>query len=344
MDVQNRIIGLLFPSEPPASGLLQSADQGAGIPWWIWALIVIGVLILLWSWFTRPKKKGEPPAEIKPSFVQPQASSLPPVAKGEPAAPAAAKAVPLAEESIAPVPAAEPVPAVEAPSALAAAGALSLAGEPAATVPAAEEAVASIPEAPTALAAVESAEPAREAPERPVRPSAPAEAAPPQADDLTAIEGIGPKVASLLRAEGITTFAELAAADPARLKDVLKGADLQMMDPATWPMQARLAADGKWEELKALQEQLKGGRHVSDDLTVLEGVGPRVSSLLNQAGIWTFAQLSAADPAHIREVLRAAGLSMMDPASWPQQARMAADGKWDELKSLQEHLKGGRRV
>ena len=295
------------------------------------------MLILLWSWFTRPKKKGEPPAESKPPFVQPRASSLPPVGTAEPAAPAAAKPVSLAEEPAAPAVVAEPVTAAEEAALPAAAKAVSLAEEPATPAPAVEEAVASIAEAPTALAAVE-------APEGAVPPAATEESAPPQADDLAAIEGIGPKVASLLKADGITTFAELAAADPARLKDVLKRADLQMMDPATWSMQARLAADGKWEELKALQEQLKGGRHVSDDLTVLEGVGPKVSSLLNQAGIWTFAQLSVADPAHIREVLRAAGLSMMDPASWPQQARMAADGKWDELKSLQEHLKGGRRT
>ena len=28
--------------------------------------------------------------------------------------------------------------------------------------------------------------------------------------------------------------------------------------------------------------------------------------------------------------------------SWPEQAQLASDGKWDELKELQDKLDGGR--
>lgn len=80
------------------------------------------------------------------------------------------------------------------------------------------------------------------------------------ADDLEAIEGIGPKIAGLLKAAGIGTFAELAAAEVASLSEILQGANLRLADPATWPEQAQLAADGKWDEFKALQDNLKGGR------------------------------------------------------------------------------------
>jgi|GEM_PF-3479437 len=80
-----------------------------------------------------------------------------------------------------------------------------------------------------------------------------------------------------------------------------------------------------------------------DDLKVIEGIGPKVARLLNEAGIFTFAQLAEADPVHLKQILEAAKLQMMDPASWPDQARLAAAGDWEALKQMQESLKGGRR-
>lgn len=85
----------------------------------------------------------------------------------------------------------------------------------------------------------------------------------PVADDLTRIEGIGPKISSLLQSADITTFARLAAADVSRLEQILSEADLAgLADPATWPEQARLAAAGEWDALETLQDELKGGRQV----------------------------------------------------------------------------------
>jgi len=83
------------------------------------------------------------------------------------------------------------------------------------------------------------------------------------ADDLTVVVGIGPKIAGMLRAGGITTYAELAAADANRLRDILLAARLWMVDPCTWPEQAGLAAAGNWHALKVLQGQLVGGRRKS---------------------------------------------------------------------------------
>lgn len=82
-------------------------------------------------------------------------------------------------------------------------------------------------------------------------------------DDLKRIEGIGPKISSILQAAGIATFAQLAQADVGRLRDILSQAGItQISDPTTWPEQARLAAAGDWAGLEALQAKLKGGRRL----------------------------------------------------------------------------------
>lgn len=90
----------------------------------------------------------------------------------------------------------------------------------------------------------------------------PAAAAPPAPDDLQRIEGIGPKISSLLQVAGITTFPQLAAADVGRLEQIVRDAGITIADPTTWPEQAGLAAAGRWSELEVLQEELKGGRRV----------------------------------------------------------------------------------
>lgn len=78
-------------------------------------------------------------------------------------------------------------------------------------------------------------------------------------DNLKRIEGIGPKIAGLLQHAGITTFAQLAETDINRLNGILRNANLSIANPATWPEQARLAAEGEWPELEKLQDELKGG-------------------------------------------------------------------------------------
>ena len=79
-------------------------------------------------------------------------------------------------------------------------------------------------------------------------------------DDLTSLEGIGPKVAKVLAGINITTFDDLAKADYAHLKTALDAAGYKYMDPAGWIDQARFAAKGDMVGLKKLQDTLKGGR------------------------------------------------------------------------------------
>ena len=80
-----------------------------------------------------------------------------------------------------------------------------------------------------------------------------------KADDLKKIEGIGPKIAETLAAAGIVTFADLAKAKPANIATIIEGVRGNHV-PDTWPKQAKLAADGKWDELKELQDNLDGGK------------------------------------------------------------------------------------
>lgn len=81
-------------------------------------------------------------------------------------------------------------------------------------------------------------------------------------DDLQIVEGIGPKIAEVLRQAGIETWQQLSMTSPYRLREILEAAGPQfnVHDPETWPRQAALAADEKWDELKALQDELTGGR------------------------------------------------------------------------------------
>lgn len=82
-------------------------------------------------------------------------------------------------------------------------------------------------------------------------------------DDLQRIEGIGPKLASVLGEAGIRTFAKLADTEVERLEQILQEADprlLRLANPSAWPEQAALASAGDWEALEALQKELKAGR------------------------------------------------------------------------------------
>jgi large subunit ribosomal protein L21 len=82
----------------------------------------------------------------------------------------------------------------------------------------------------------------------------------------------------------------------------------------------------------------------ADDLTKIEGIGPKVAGVLNGAGIFTFEDLANAKVADVQEVLNAAKLQMMNPEGWIPQAELAAKGDWDGFEKLQAELKGGRKV
>ena len=84
--------------------------------------------------------------------------------------------------------------------------------------------------------------------------------------------------------------------------------------------------------------------NAKDDLTKIEGIGPKIKEILWGGGILSFEDLASSNFPTIKKLLDAAGprFKMHDPGSWPRQSRLAADGKWDELKKLQDELDGGK--
>ncbi len=84
----------------------------------------------------------------------------------------------------------------------------------------------------------------------------------------------------------------------------------------------------------------------ADDLKKIEGIGPKIEELLNNAGIRTFAVLASTDASKVKEILNDAGsrYKSHDPTTWPAQSGMAAAGEWDKLNAWQDELDGGKVV
>jgi len=187
----------------------------------------------------------------------------------------------------------------------------------------------------------------------PAEAPAPVEAAPAVAkpDDLTQLSGIGPKASEALAAAGITTYAALAEANEPQLRHALHESD--MVPPAnvaSWPMQATYATKGDWQGLNKYNKRASEPSHHSaskskaakaaapDDLTQLSGIGPRISSILAEGGVTTYAQLEHTDPSELRKIIAQGGA--LPPSSldtWPTQASYAVRGDWQGLASYNSH-------
>lgn len=82
---------------------------------------------------------------------------------------------------------------------------------------------------------------------------------------------------------------------------------------------------------------------VKDDLTKIEGIGPKIQGLLNADGIWSFNQLANAPKTRLQKILDDAGpaYTIHKPRTWSAQAKLADEGNWDDLEHWQNQLKGG---
>lgn len=83
-----------------------------------------------------------------------------------------------------------------------------------------------------------------------------------------------------------------------------------------------------------------------NDLKIIEGIGPKISALLVEAGVDTWQKLSETPVEKLREILENGGkrFKIHDPSTWPQQAEFAANANWQKLKAYQDYLVGGRDV
>lgn len=82
-----------------------------------------------------------------------------------------------------------------------------------------------------------------------------------------------------------------------------------------------------------------------DDLKKIEGIGPKLERIMNGGGVWTFEQMADAKAEQLLMIIREEWPEnkVHDPTTWPEQAALARDAKWDELAILQDNLKGGKR-
>ena len=164
-------------------------------------------------------------------------------------------------------------------------------------------------------------------------------------DDLTQLVGIGPKAASALTAAGIATYAALSEANEPQIRRALHDADMTPPgNVSTWPMQASLASKGDWQGLMKLNEKQRAAAKPAaprteaaaaappDDLTQINGIGPRISTILNEGGITTYADLQRANTGELRQIIAVGGaLPPSSLESWPTQASYAARGDWSGL-------------
>lgn len=82
-------------------------------------------------------------------------------------------------------------------------------------------------------------------------------------DDLKIVEGIGPKIEALFHRQGIKDWKSLSECSVDRCQAVLDsgGKRYQIHDPASWPMQAKMAQGGHWQQLWDWQEKHRAGKY-----------------------------------------------------------------------------------
>lgn len=203
------------------------------------------------------------------------------------------------------------------------------------------------------------------------------QATPAERDDLKQVNGIGPFIEEKLNDLGIYTFEQISQLDeelietltnaieffPGRIdRDDWVGqadrlfytkgsAPQEMSNMATRMPTSRYATATERIELSPAPpptQKIASSRSRSkpDDLKKIEGIGPKISEILNNAGIYTFSNLSQTPVNRLKTILAEAGnrYKSHNPQTWPKQATLAATGAWEELKTLQDQLDGGRHV
>ena len=175
------------------------------------------------------------------------------------------------------------------------------------------------------------------------------------ADELTRIWGIGRNKQQALHERGIYTFRTLAETPVAELDDLVAkgGYRFNWANQSTWTEQTQLAASGRWEALRVLQEKLKsrllqeiGGFALHDNLKVIWGIGKLKQRALHRVGIYIFKQL-ATTPVSFFDNLVHQGrdeFNLANQATWQEQARLAASEQWAALRALQHRLKKKREA
>ncbi|MEL7022035.1 MAG: helix-hairpin-helix domain-containing protein [Bacteroidota bacterium] len=86
-----------------------------------------------------------------------------------------------------------------------------------------------------------------------------------------------------------------------------------------------------------------GKKFSTDDLKIVEGIGPKIEELLHAGGIKTWNDLANATTERLQEILNEAGARyrVHNPSTWAKQAQLCVAGDWAGLEALQDRLDGG---
>jgi predicted flap endonuclease-1-like 5' DNA nuclease len=167
------------------------------------------------------------------------------------------------------------------------------------------------------------------------------------AQGLSMVWGMKTEASNLLADRGIYTYNQLAASQMDEVNEAieLSSGYYPGMDNVaihnSWVEQSRLAGSGEWDDLNAYQKQRFDLISLRDDLKKIWGIGPKIENVMNENGIYLFAQLASVPPDRITEILRRAGsrFSMSTGKlheTWPEQARLADKGDWEAFQALHD--------
>lgn len=166
-------------------------------------------------------------------------------------------------------------------------------------------------------------------------------------DALTNIEGIGDFLEKKLNNIGVFSYEDIANWTPGRIDEVTGkiGYIPGRIEKDNWVGQAALLLQKELQTpapTTTTEEASKDKK--ATDLKIIEGIGPKIEEVLKDAGIEDWSALAAAEPGNLKDILEEAGdqYRMHNPYTWPLQARLAAAGRWEEFKTYQEELKGGK--
>jgi len=135
-----------------------------------------------------------------------------------------------------------------------------------------------------------------------------------------------------------------ATAKPAAAKKTAEKKDTAEKKPAAKKAAAKPAAKKETAAKKPAAKKAPAKKSAgADDLTKIEGIGPKAAEAIVNAGLATFADLGKAKVEAVQKILDESEgrFGAMNPGTWPRQAKLAADGKWDELKKWQDEMDGG---
>lgn len=162
-----------------------------------------------------------------------------------------------------------------------------------------------------------------------------------QKDDLTEIKGIGSFLEKKLNGLGIYKFEQISKLTPNLIEKLTAAIEFfpGRIERDDWVGQATLLAKPTKTKAPSKAKSAK-----ADDLKIVEGIGPKIESLLNGAGIKNLDDLAKTTVEQLKKVLVDAGerYRVHDPSTWPEQARLAAGEELGKLKEYQDFLAGGK--